>query len=194
MESPPGCSSSSRCTLAPSWLVSSASRLAARLVGATSTTLALLVAASVTMALTVDLLSAARAAGEHRNLAGQRQLDRLLVPGAKFSLAWLRSQPSALGQSTPVNAGSRVGQRRDRQDRFGRCDCVGSGRRGSGDPALSRLCPPGTIPAGRHTVPAAPDRVAQRADRAWPARADQGLLLLVFRPLGSVPESRVRSS
>ncbi len=54
--SPPGCSSSSRWTVEASWPVSSASRLAARPVGATSTTRAFFAVASSTTERTVKLL------------------------------------------------------------------------------------------------------------------------------------------
>ena len=65
------------------WLVSSASRLAARPVGATSTTVAFLAVASSTMERTVKLLPQPGPPVSTATLLRERELDRLLLPGCQ---------------------------------------------------------------------------------------------------------------
>ena len=105
--SPPGRSCSSRCTVAAGCPVSSASRLAARPVGAASTILARLAAARVDDGLDGEALAAARAAGQHRDLPVNASRTACSCSGASSGPVRLRSQASALSQSTSAKAGSR---------------------------------------------------------------------------------------
>src|SRR5215467_53310 len=105
--SPPGCSSSSRWMVEASWPVSSASRLAARPVGATRTTVAFLAAASSTTERTVKLLPQPGPPVSTATLLVSASLTASCCSGARSWPDRLRSQPSALPQSTRANAGSR---------------------------------------------------------------------------------------
>ena len=98
--SPPGCSSSSRCTVDAGWLVSSpaAWRPAG---GRDQHHGGLWAMARATMEPDGETLPAARPAGEHRDLAVSASLTASCCPGARSWPLWPASQPSALGQSTP---------------------------------------------------------------------------------------------
>ena len=87
-----------------SWPVSSASRLAARPVGATSTTVAFLAVASSTMERTVKLLPQPGPPVSTATLLRERELDRLLLLGGQV-LAGPGAQPSQ--RLVPVHARER---------------------------------------------------------------------------------------
>ena len=115
--SPPGRSASSRWMVAASWPVSSASRLAARPVGAASTILAPLARASSTTDRTVNdfpqpgppVSTATREVRASRTASA--------CSGASSEPVRPRSQPSALSQSTAANALSRSARAASRRSR-----------------------------------------------------------------------------
>ncbi len=105
--SPPGLSSSSRCTVDASAPVSSASRLAARPVGAASTTFAFLARASSTMDRTVKDLPQPGPPVSTATFRVNASLTAASCSGARSVPVRPRSQPSALSHATSWNVGIR---------------------------------------------------------------------------------------
>src|SRR5580693_3969140 len=115
--SPPGRSCSSRWMVAASWPVSSASRLAARPVGAASTILAPLARASSTTERTVNDLPQPGPPVSTATFEVRASRTAAACSGASSAPVRPRSQPTALSQSTAANPLSRSARAASRRSR-----------------------------------------------------------------------------
>ena len=152
--SPPGRSSSSRCTVAAGCPVSSASRFAARPVGAASTTLALLAAARSTIERTVKLLPQPGPPVSTATLLGQRQPHRLLpAPAPARRRCGRAARPGALSQSTAGEAAAAGRARRaSSRSSWPASDDLGAVERHQVD-RLDRAAPASAPGSGSRTTP-----------------------------------------